>query len=97
MKPLITLLFIYMLWSEDFQASTALNCYNCIALSNCTISCAGNQTQCYSVSGTSKGCIDKRSCNATMTCCSTDLCNSAEGVKLSLLFMVLLISSTPFI
>ncbi|KAL7859165.1 hypothetical protein SRHO_G00143120 [Serrasalmus rhombeus] len=96
MKPLATLVLIYMLWSEDFQASAALKCYNCTTWSICTVNCTGNQTQCYSSSGTPKGCING-SCNATMTCCGTDLCNSAERVKLSFLFMVPLISSTPFI
>ncbi|KAL6483662.1 hypothetical protein MHYP_G00085340 [Metynnis hypsauchen] len=96
MKPLITLVLIYMLWSEDFQASAALNCYSCTNLLNCTVTCTGNQTQCYS-SGTQKGCTNSGNCSTTITCCGTDQCNSAEGVKLSLLFMVPLIFSTPFI
>ncbi|KAL7864079.1 hypothetical protein AOLI_G00154990 [Acnodon oligacanthus] len=109
MKQLVTLMLVYMLFSEALQGSAALRCYECPGPTcdpkpvTCTPpadTCQSTTIEVSGLKGTVKGCVPKAVCDATvlMKCCDTDLCNSAEGVKLSLLIMLVpLISSTLFI
>ncbi|KAI4891498.1 hypothetical protein NFI96_009937 [Prochilodus magdalenae] len=110
MKALLTLVFIYMLFSEDLQPSAALSCYDSGKSSCNAVTCNAGQDRCYTASGklfgltiTAKGCTTSALCTAgaatgKMTCCEKNMCNSAEGVKMSLLMALLcLISSTLFI
>ncbi|KAL6483667.1 hypothetical protein MHYP_G00085390 [Metynnis hypsauchen] len=112
MKTQVTLMLIYALFSEALQGSAALRCYQCGG-STCdpqVMTCTPPADTCQSttteVSGQKsivKGCVPKATCDAgkstgLMKCCGTDLCNSAEGVKLSLLIMLVpLIPSILFI
>ncbi|KAL7859161.1 hypothetical protein SRHO_G00143080 [Serrasalmus rhombeus] len=112
MKTLVTLMLIYALFSEALQGSAALRCYQCEG-STCDpkpVDCTPPADTCQSTTmevsgqkGTVKGCVPKATCDAgkatgLMKCCDTDLCNGAEGVKLSLLIMLVpLISSILFI
>ncbi|KAI4900106.1 hypothetical protein NFI96_027545, partial [Prochilodus magdalenae] len=93
---------------EVFQASAALQCYQCSG-STCdakAVTCNAAQDSCQTSTGdingqkfTAKGCITKALCVETKAkCCQTDLCNGAEGVKLSLLIMLVpLVSSILFL
>ncbi|XP_036448056.1 prostate stem cell antigen-like [Colossoma macropomum] len=106
MKPLVTLMLICLLLSEAFQASAALKCHTCASLVCTTSQCIFGEDHCYTVPASvlgftlsGKGCATKNLCEGAevtgmLTCCDTDLCNSAEQVKLSLLIMLVpLISS----
>ncbi|KAI4885148.1 hypothetical protein NFI96_009664 [Prochilodus magdalenae] len=110
MKTLLTLVFIYMLCSEVFQASEALRCYQCEG-TTCdpkTVTCSASEDTCQTttveIQGQkviAKGCTTKAICDAAAVtgltkCCQTDLCNGAAGVKLSFL-LVPLISSILFL
>ncbi|XP_072552243.1 urokinase plasminogen activator surface receptor-like [Salminus brasiliensis] len=69
-----------------------------------TVNCEGDEDRCVSLTGnnsalTMKGCGSRSLCSegfrmqtpgisGTVSCCEGNLCNSAEGVKLSLLIMV---------
>ncbi|KAL7859163.1 hypothetical protein SRHO_G00143100 [Serrasalmus rhombeus] len=122
MKPLVTLVLIYMLFSEAFQTPMALNCYTCWKVVCTTQQCKADEDRCFTATVSAyglevpgKGCANKTMCDEAassgmITCCDTDLCNSAqgvngtegvngaEGVKLSLLIMLVpLISSILFI
>ncbi|XP_036420347.1 weak toxin CM-3-like [Colossoma macropomum] len=109
MKTLVTLMLVYMLFSEALQASAALKCYECKKppCGSENVTCPTPQESCFSQTEESggqktitKGCTTQAKCeeNKSMKCCATDLCNSAEGVKLSLLItLVPLISSILFI
>ncbi|KAI4879885.1 hypothetical protein NFI96_022662 [Prochilodus magdalenae] len=110
MKTLLTLVLIYMLFSEVFQASAALKCYHCVK-SRCDpepMTCTYPADNCISAVANilgekiqASGCVTKETCDlakSMASCCQTDLCNGAEGVKLSLLIMLVpLISSILFL
>ncbi|KAL7864067.1 hypothetical protein AOLI_G00154870 [Acnodon oligacanthus] len=110
MKPLVTLVLICMLLSEAFQVSEALRCHHCMESTCFTLDCSSGEDYCFSGSSSAfgqtikiKGCATNSMCFSPqpamkMNCCKGNLCNSAEGVKLSLLIMLVpLISSTLFI
>ncbi|KAL6483668.1 hypothetical protein MHYP_G00085400 [Metynnis hypsauchen] len=107
MKTLLTLMLVYMLFPEALQASAALKCYQCNRLP-CSepVTCEATDDTCFSQTMESggqknitKGCTTKAECNInkSMKCCDTNLCNNAEGVKLSLLIMLVPLISTLFI
>ncbi|XP_066529329.1 lymphocyte antigen 6C1-like [Hoplias malabaricus] len=94
MKPLVTLLLAFFLFSE---ASEALKCYACINSDCKTETCVGSDPRCITAQAkvlntayTGKGCVDTTVCNAIgqAYCCSSDLCNSAEGVYWSLMMIL---------
>ncbi|KAL7864092.1 hypothetical protein AOLI_G00155120 [Acnodon oligacanthus] len=107
MKTLVTLVLVYKLFSEALQASAVLQCYKCEGLPcSESVTCDPEQDRCQTTTvGSSgqknitKGCITKAECDmgGSMNCCSTNLCNGAEGVKLSLLIMLVPLISTLFI
>ncbi|XP_036448331.1 toxin 3FTx-Psa1-like [Colossoma macropomum] len=100
MKPQVTLVLICMILSGAFQASAALKCLRCVNKACLASECGANEDRCYTVPTsvfgfrlTGKGCSTKADCEVQdaagkISCCKTDLCNSAEGVKLSLLMML---------
>ncbi|XP_036448199.1 prostate stem cell antigen-like [Colossoma macropomum] len=83
MKMLVTLMLVYMLFSEALQGSAALRCYKCEGptCDHEPVECSRHQDRCiydgtmgspYTV----KGCATKAECGAAgRTCCDTDLCN----------------------
>ncbi|XP_036420348.1 prostate stem cell antigen-like [Colossoma macropomum] len=107
MKTLVTLMLVYMLFSEALQPSAALQCYECDR-PTCDlkpVNCTSSEDRCHTTKESggqktiTKGCTTQAKCeeNKSMKCCATDLCNSAEGVKLSLLIMLVPLISTLFI
>ncbi|KAL6483672.1 hypothetical protein MHYP_G00085440 [Metynnis hypsauchen] len=107
MKTLVTLMLVYMLFSEALQASAALKCCKGIGPICLSTECSTNEPFCmtktegllHTVKLPEKKCATITECIENLKmCCGTDLCNSAEGIKLSLLTMLVpLISSVFFI
>ncbi|KAL6483665.1 hypothetical protein MHYP_G00085370 [Metynnis hypsauchen] len=89
------------LCNKDLLTPPSLKCYECMGLP-CThkpITCPSSADRCYTstmtawtvLTHTIKGCSTKDACDKTgkdIVCCKGNLCNSAEGVKLSLLIML---------
>ncbi|XP_036447445.1 extracellular matrix protein A-like isoform X2 [Colossoma macropomum] len=85
MKMLVTLMLVYMLFSEALQGSAALRCYECDGPTcyHRPVVCSRYKDRCIYVGTmgspyTVKGCATKDDCDQagrTATCCDTDLCN----------------------
>ncbi|KAL7864078.1 hypothetical protein AOLI_G00155000 [Acnodon oligacanthus] len=107
MKTLVTLMLVYMLFSEALQASAALKCCKGLGPVCLSVECSAKEDRCmiktegilHTSKLSEKKCATRDDCDGNQKiCCDTDLCNSAEGVKLSLLIMLVpLIFSTLFI
>ncbi|KAL7864093.1 hypothetical protein AOLI_G00155130 [Acnodon oligacanthus] len=97
MKLLVTLVLICMSFSEAFQASQTVECYTCIKLECEKIPITVDYLRL-----TRRSCATNEYCAQPdaaerLSCCHQDLCNSTEGVKRSLLIMLVpLISSLLF-
>ncbi|XP_017578505.1 prostate stem cell antigen [Pygocentrus nattereri] len=98
MKLLVTLVLFYILLSDAFQTTAAMMCHSCVKPKECVKECDPAEDRCYTASVMSlglsgKGCTTSLVCKAAeatgkVKCCEGDLCNGAEGVKLSLLIML---------
>ncbi|XP_037397079.1 urokinase plasminogen activator surface receptor-like [Pygocentrus nattereri] len=85
MKTLVTLMLVYMLFSEALQGSAALRCYQCDSLP-CNprpVVCSPYEDRCMHIGHmrstfSMKVCGTQAACDSagrTATCCDTDLCN----------------------
>uniref|UniRef100_A0A673G3Z3 UPAR/Ly6 domain-containing protein n=1 Tax=Sinocyclocheilus rhinocerous TaxID=307959 RepID=A0A673G3Z3_9TELE len=89
----------YLLYFFFQSSSYGKKCYSCDEKSCSNIlSCTGSEDQCLKATGKSmvlKGCVSEAICNATtsvpdvqsISCCEGNLCNGAESVTQSFLFL----------
>ncbi|XP_036448107.1 urokinase plasminogen activator surface receptor-like [Colossoma macropomum] len=85
MKTLVTLMLVYMLFSEALQGSAALRCYQCDGPTcyHRPVECSRYEDRCIYAEMmhapyTVKACATKTDCDVAgrmATCCDTDLCN----------------------